>query len=252
MLNFLNISAQFCIISLLSCWLNQLYRQNKSELSFPHKYPYPWQWRAIKIFVITGTFLLLITALLPNSLISSNLMAIYGIFSYQPSNGLLTDYGFFFVLYSSFLLIMMWSDMEQQIIMNPQLALFAILGLCYQLLLQPDQLFLQLITALASGLIFLLLAILTRGGIGGGDIKLLAALGLWLKPEAMEVTGIGGIILGGLLALMAILSKKKKPQGLHSLRPWFYCSCSICLFPANTLATQISPGLWPGDIFSLD
>ena len=68
-------------------------------------------------------------------------MAIYGIFSYQPSNGLLTGYGFFFVLYSSFLLIMMWSDMEQQIIMNPQLALFAILGLCYQLLLQPDQLF---------------------------------------------------------------------------------------------------------------
>ena len=113
-------------------------------------------------------------------------MAIYGIFSYQPSNGLLTGYGFFFVLYSSFLLIMMWSDMEQQIIMNPQLALFAILGLCYQLLLQPDQLLLQLLTAIASGLILLLLAILTRGGIGGGDIKLLAALGLWLKPEAME------------------------------------------------------------------
>ena len=88
-------------------------------------------------------------------------MAIYGIFSYQPSNGLLTGYGFFFVLYSSFLLIMMWSDMEQQIIMNPQLALFAILGLCYQLLLQPDQLLLQLLTAIASGLILLLLAILT-------------------------------------------------------------------------------------------
>ena len=63
--------------------------------------------------------------------------------------------------------------------MNPQLALFAILGLCYQLLLQPDQLLLQLLTAIASGLILLLLAILTRGGIGGGDIKLLAALGLW-------------------------------------------------------------------------
>ncbi|MGM9576804.1 MAG: prepilin peptidase [Anaerovibrio sp.] len=106
-------------------------------------------------------------------------MAIYSIFPYQPSNGLLTGYGFFFVLYSSFLLIMMWSDMEQQIIMNPQLALFAILGLCYHLLLQPDQLFLQLLTAIASGLIFLLLPLLTRGGIGWGDIKILAALGLW-------------------------------------------------------------------------
>lgn len=103
----------------------------------------------------------------------------YPAFGVMTENGVLTGYGFFFVLYSSFLLIMMWSDMEQQIIMNPQLALFAILGLCYQLLLQPDQLFLQLLTAIASGLIFLLLPLLTRGGIGWGDIKILAALGLW-------------------------------------------------------------------------
>ena len=78
-------------------------------------------------------------------------MAIYSIFPYQPSNGLLTGYGFFFVLYSSFMLIMMWSDMV----------------------------FLQLLTAIASGLIFLLLPLLTIGGIGWGDIKILAALGLW-------------------------------------------------------------------------
>lgn len=230
MLNFLNISVQFCIISLLSCWLNLLYQQNKRELSFPHKYPCIWQWRAIKIFVITGTFLLLVTALLPNSLISSNLMAIYGIFPYQPSDGMLTGYGFFFVLYSSFLLIMMWSDMEQQIIMNTQLALFAILGLCYQLLLQPDQLLLQILTAIASGLIFLLLAILTRGGIGGGDIKLLAALGLWLNPEAMEFTGIGGIILGGLLALMAILSKRKSRKDYIPYGPGFIVAALFSYF----------------------
>ena len=230
MLNFLNIFVQFCIISLLSCWLNLLYQQNKGELSFPHQYPCPWQWRAIKIFVITGTFLLLITALLPNSLINSNLMAIYSIFPYQSYNGLLTGYGFFFVLYSSFLLIMMWSDMEQQIIMNTQLALFAILGLCYQLLLQPDQLLIQLITALASGLIFLLLAILTRGGIGGGDIKLLASLGLWLKPEAMEFTGIVGIILGGLLALMAILSKRKSRKDYIPYGPGFIIAALFAYF----------------------
>ena len=230
MLNFLNIFVQFCIISLLSCWLNLLYQQNKGELSFPHKYPCPWQWRGIKIFFLTGTFLLLITALLPDSIISLNLMAIYGVFSYQPSDGLLTGSGFFFVLYSSFLLIMMWSDMEQQIIMNPQLTLFAILGLCYQLLLQPDQLLIQLLTAIVSGLIFLLLAILTRGGIGGGDIKLLAALGLWLKPEAMKFTGIGGIILGGLLALMAILSKRKSRKDYIPYGPGFIVAALFAYF----------------------
>lgn len=75
----------------------------------------------------------------------------YPAFGVMTENGVLTGYGFFFVLYSSFLLIMMWSDMV----------------------------FLQLLTAIASGLIFLLLPLLTRGGIGWGDIKILAALGLW-------------------------------------------------------------------------
>lgn len=230
MLNTLHILGEIIIISLLSAWLNLLYLANKDELSFPHKYPCPWQWRAMKIFLTAGTFFLLTTALLPNSLISSNLMAIYGIFPYQPSDSLITGSEFFFVLYSSFLFIMMWSDIEQQIIMNHQLALFAILGLCFQLLTQPEQLPLQLITAAVGGLAFLLLAILTRGSIGGGDIKLIAALGLWLKPEAMEFTALGGIILGGLLALGAIITKRKSRKDYIPYGPGFIVAALFAYF----------------------
>ena len=227
MLNTLHILGEIIIITLLSAWLNLLYLANKEELSFPHKYPCPWQWRTGKIIIFIGIISYIVINLFPYSAISYGLLNTYTIISPPIYT---TGSTFFFVLYSSFLFIMMWSDMEQQIIMNHQVALFAILGLCYQLLLQPEQLFLQILAALASGLIFLLLAILTRGGIGGGDIKLLAALGLWLRPEAMVFTGIGGIILGGLLALVAILSKRKSRKDYIPYGPGFIIMALFAYF----------------------
>lgn len=79
----------------------------------------------------------------------------------------------------------------------------------------------QLATALASGVLFLVLAIVTRGGIGGGDIKLMAALGLWLSPGSMEMAAIGGIVLGGLAALWVLLAKRKGRRDYIPYGPGF-------------------------------
>ena len=217
MLDFFIISLQFILILFLSCWLNLLYKENKSELSFPHKYPCPWQWRSLKIIGVCLVLALVAACLLPDSNAARRLWDIYGFASTSPQAGC----SFFFVIFSSFLLIMLWSDMEQQIIMNQQLALFAVLGLCFQLLVQPQELYIQLATALASGVIFLVLAMITRGGIGGGDIKLMAAIGIWLNPNAMEMVSIGGIMLGGLAALVAIAAKRKGRRDYIPYGPGF-------------------------------
>ncbi|WP_405741336.1 prepilin peptidase [Anaerovibrio slackiae] len=126
----------------------------------------------------------------------------------------------FFAIYTVFLLTMLCSDIEQQIIFDKQLALFAMFGLLRSLLfsLPWEQ---HLLAALAGSLAFLLLAILTRGGIGGGDIKLIAALGLWLGGESLKLTAIGGIMIGGLWALCAILVKKKKRTDFIPYAPSF-------------------------------
>lgn len=218
MLNFFIILSQFALISFLSCWLNLLYKENKSELSFPHKYPCPWQWRSLMTICIALVIGMSVVCLLPDSNLASRLLDIYG---FSASSNPKAGSNFFFAIFSSFLLIMLWSDVEQQIIMNSQLALFAVLGLCFQLLLQPQELYIQLATAFASGVIFLLLAILTRGGIGGGDIKLMAALGIWLSPNAMESVAVGGIILGGLAALGAIIAKRKGRRDYIPYGPGF-------------------------------
>jgi prepilin peptidase CpaA len=55
------------------------------------------------------------------------------------------------------------------------------------------------------GLVLLLPLFLLRG-MGGGDVKLMAAFGAWVGPRLVAWTGLYGAIAGGVLALVVALS----------------------------------------------
>lgn len=190
-------------VGLLSKWLSYLFQENSKELSFPAELGYSWLARAVKILLLSIPVWLAAACTAGSSNAGSSAAE-----------------ALFFAIYTVFLLTMLCSDIEQQIIFDKQLALFAMFGLLRSLLfsLPWEQ---HLLAALAGGLSFLLLAILTRGGIGGGDIKLIAALGLWLGGEALKLTALGGIMIGGLWALCAILVKKKKRTDFIPYAPAF-------------------------------
>ena len=190
-------------VGLLSKWLSYLFQENSKELSFPAELGYSWLARAVKILLLSIPVWLAAACTAGSSNAGSSAAE-----------------AMFFAIYTVFLLTMLCSDIEQQIIFDKQLALFAMFGLLRSLLfsLPWEQ---HLLAALAGGLSFLLLAILTRGGIGGGDIKLIAALGLWLGGEALKLTALGGIIIGGLWALCAIAVKKKKRTDFIPYAPAF-------------------------------
>ena len=67
----------------------------------------------------------------------------------------------------------------------------------------------------------MLLAVLTRGGVGGGDVKLIAALGLWLGPARLTTVAFIGLALGGLAALLLLLTKRKKRRETFAYGPYF-------------------------------
>lgn len=190
-------------VGLLSKWLSYLFQENSKELSFPAELGYSWLARAVKILLLSIPVWLAAACTAGSSNAGSSAAE-----------------ALFFAIYTVFLLTMLCSDIEQQIIFDKQLALFAMFGLLRSLLfsLPWEQ---HLLAALAGSLAFLLLAILTRGGIGGGDIKLIAALGLWLGGEALKLTALGGIIIGGLWALGAIAVKKKKRTDFIPYAPAF-------------------------------
>ncbi len=203
----LSILIYIVVLGLLSCWLNKLYQIDKDQLAYPHKYPAIWQLRWLKILGITGGLLLL-------AALKDMDLAAYLVCAGSPR-------GFFLAIFASFLLIMLASDLEQQIIYDKQLALFAVFGMIQTLLLYPTLLEDHLLAALAGGAGFLLLAVLTRGGIGGGDIKLIAALGLWLGTTALEFVTIGGIVLGGIFALLVMVIKRNGRRDFIPYSPAF-------------------------------
>ena len=126
----------------------------------------------------------------------------------------------FLLVFQFFLILYTVTDLEQQVIFDRMLAPFALIGLLSLPLLgrvASD----HLLAALAGGGVFLALAIATRGGIGGGDIKLIAALGLWLGRDALLFVTMAGIVLGGLAALLLMLFRLKKRKSAFAYGPYF-------------------------------
>ena len=124
---------------------------------------------------------------------------------------------------SFFLLLATVTDFEQQVIFDKMLVPFAAVGILawpYQKVAFGD----FLLAAFGGGLVFLLIAIVTRGAIGGGDIKLIAALGLWLGPDKLLSVVTYGLILGGLAAFLMLISKKKTAHSFFAYGPYFALS----------------------------
>jgi len=69
---------------------------------------------------------------------------------------------------------------------------------------------------LAAGLAILIIPFL-MGGMGGGDVKLLAALGCWLGPAGVFSLFVYGALAGGGIALVMVLKK----SGLKGIKDVF-------------------------------
>lgn len=126
----------------------------------------------------------------------------------------------FLLVFQFFLILYTVTDLEQQVIFDRMLAPFALIGLLSLPLLgrvASD----HLLAALAGGGVFLALAIATRGGIGGGDIKLIAALGLWLGTDQLLTVGCTGMILGGLAAFLLLVTKRRQRGEMFAYGPYF-------------------------------
>lgn len=115
------------------------------------------------------------------------------------------------------------TDFEQYMIFDSMLLPFAIAGVCYTLHMQLP-ITEHLAAALGGGLLFFLLTLLTKGAIGGGDIKLIAALGLWLGLRPLLTVIAYGFIVGGVAALLLLITKQKQRHSYFAYGPYFALS----------------------------
>ena len=191
--NFLSVTLAALLTVVGSLWIDKLYRTS-TELTFPEEISARAKFRRPLMFVaLTGLIYLSEPTLTPETC---------------------------FTVAAIFLLALMTAtDFEQYMLFDAMTLSLAIIGA-----IRVWQLNLNVFDCAAASLVgggfFLLLAVTTKA-LGGGDVKLIAALGLWLGCEKLLNVVLIGSIAGGIAALTMILSKKKDRSDCFAYGPYF-------------------------------
>jgi prepilin peptidase CpaA len=93
--------------------------------------------------------------------------------------------------------------------------------------------------------LLLLLPFFVLGGMGGGDVKLVAALGAWLGPSQTFWLAIYANLAGGALALCLVLSRGYLRQAFSNIVAIlnYWSHSGITAVPGHTLQSSKSPRL---------
>lgn len=114
------------------------------------------------------------------------------------------------IMFSLFLLIAS-IDLRSRLIPNMLVAAVLLAGVIYHFIVGDLSLASRLTGMGAGFLVLFSAAVLSRGGVGGGDVKLLSAIGFWLGMPgviyALFIAAAGGSIAG--MVLLAAGKKKK-------------------------------------------
>lgn len=185
-----------------SRWVTHLFRkaQGRDILSFPEQIEHRAKFRQPLLFVL--------------------LLLCIGRAWLNITNLLLLFYVILAIAFLSFITV---TDFEQYVIFDAMLLPFSVIGLCYTLHLHLP-LGEHIAASLGGGLLFFLLAVVTRGGIGGGDIKLVAALGVWFGYRSLLVIVMYGCLGGGAAALIMLFTKQKQRKSFFAYGPYFALS----------------------------
>ncbi|WP_077367729.1 prepilin peptidase [Anaerosalibacter sp. Marseille-P3206] len=129
------------------------------------------------------------------------------------SFGLSIDFIFYSIIFS-ILLVISFIDFKFQIIpdsLNILILIFAIIFkiLQYTLYDISPNIFNSILGLIISGGLFLLIAILSKGGMGGGDIKLIGVLGFILGIKFSLLNIFLSFILGAIISIFLLLFKIK-------------------------------------------
>ena len=87
-----------------------------------------------------------------------------------------------------------------------------------------------LITSVVMFVIYLVLACVTGGALGGGDIKLVTALGLFLPTASLVKFLLTPIIIGAFISMYLLIFKKAKKEDTFPFGPSILISFVILLF----------------------
>lgn len=136
-------------------------------------------------------------------------------------------------MFSLALLAVFFIDLDHQIVPNA----ITYPGLAAGLLLAIPQsrIVSSVLAAAGAGAFFLIVAMASRGGMGGGDIKLAAMMGSFLGWPAIAVALLFAFVLGAAAGLLLIAAKKRSRRDPIPFGPSLAVGGVIALFAADAV-----------------
>jgi leader peptidase (prepilin peptidase)/N-methyltransferase len=94
-----------------------------------------------------------------------------------------------------------------------------------------------LLAALIGGGIMLFLAVISGGGLGGGDIKFVAALGLWFGWKLMLFVLFLSFVIGGVISLFLLVFRLKGRKDFIPFGPFIATAALIGVLYGQNMLT---------------
>lgn len=91
--------------------------------------------------------------------------------------------------------------------------------------------------ALGAGALFFLIAVASRGGMGGGDVKLAAMMGAFLGWPAIAVALLAAFVLGAAVGVGLIATGRRSRKDLIPFGPSLAVGAAIALFLSGPIIT---------------
>ena len=140
------------------------------------------------------------------------------------------------IFYACIFIIIFVVDLEHGLILNKVVYPGMVVALLLALLPQP-WLTRWTVTGIANAAlgggigfgIFFLIAVVFRGGMGWGDVKLAALIGLATGFPLVFLSIIMGVILGGIVAVALVIAKKRKRRRTIPFGPFLALAAMITL-----------------------
>lgn len=154
----------------------------------------------------------------------------------------LSIYFFFYIFLASILIVIAFIDYDHKIIPDKLVLLSFLGGLVYILVLfftnKPINLSDNLFGFLVGGGLFLLLAVLSNGGMGGGDIKLMAVLGMWFGLKGILLIIFLSFFIGALFCVPLLIFKRCNRKQMIPFGPFIIIASLINIFFGDEIITM--------------
>lgn len=141
------------------------------------------------------------------------------------------------LIFTSFFIVITFIDYDHQLILDKVLLCLSFTGIVINLWTGSVSIIDMLIASLLGGGLLFIIALVTGGGMGGGDIKFAAALGLCFGLQHLLLILFLSFLFGGIGGAFLLLSKMKKRKDFIPFGPFIALAALFTLLYGNNMIT---------------